>query len=210
MVKMNEWDEIYNEYEYNSLPWHTDNPDATLVSLIEKGLILPGKALDLGCGAGTNSIYLASKGFRVVGIDISKTAVEIAKKRCIDAGRSCKFYVGDVLDSELLKHQEKRRSDGGDEKFDFVFDRGCFHHLTRKDKPKYMRIVHDYLRNGGKFFLQCFSDKNPPFEKNISKEEIYHYFSRHFEIKFILDTMHEEPGTKEKRYMYTVFMEKMH
>lgn len=194
----NEWEETYKDYNYKELPWHTEKPEEILVGLVEQKKILPGRALDMCSGAGTNSLYLASKGFDVEGVDISETAVSIAKRRSSEHGLSCRFFAGDVLNPPVSG------------KFDLVFDRGCFHHLSVKDKPKYVKVVHDRLNNGGKFFLQCFSDKNPLFGKNLSKDDIYHYFGKHFEIKFIKDTIHTEPDSGRKVYLYTAFMEKMH
>ncbi|NWG11350.1 class I SAM-dependent methyltransferase [Candidatus Bathyarchaeota archaeon] len=56
-----------------------------LVNLVEKGVIKKGKALDICCGAGTNTVYLAKKGFEVTGIDISSKAIEYATEKAKQA-----------------------------------------------------------------------------------------------------------------------------
>jgi cyclopropane fatty-acyl-phospholipid synthase-like methyltransferase len=147
-------------------------------------------------GDGTNSIYLASRGFEVVGVDISRTAVEIARQRCQKRNVSCDYHVGSVLDFTY------------DKTFDLVFDRGCFHHIPETRKPHYVDLVKNLLGTKGKFFLLCFSDKNPPFKKNLSREDIRSYFSNDFEIFFIKDSVHKEPQDDSKRYLYASFMQK--
>ena len=63
------------------LPWDTGTPDPMLVEMIESHAIEPGRTLEVGCGTGTNAIYLAQHGFEVVGVDISPLAVESARAK---------------------------------------------------------------------------------------------------------------------------------
>lgn len=195
-MKGREWDDIYRAHDLKEIPWHTSQPDRFLVRLVREGKIPQGAALDMCSGDGTNSLYLASKGFQVTGIDISETAVKIARSRCAKRKLRCDYIVGNVLELKIEK------------KFDLVFDRGCFHHIPVKSKPIYAQLVHRLLREGGKYFLLCFSDKNPPLKKNLSKEDIRRYFSPGFRILFIKDSIHRESLTGNKRYLYACFMEK--
>ena len=71
-----DWDQHYAAGE---TPWDTGNPDPELVRLVESGRVPRGRALDVGCGTGTNARYLASKGCEVVGVDVSRVAIEQAK-----------------------------------------------------------------------------------------------------------------------------------
>jgi cyclopropane fatty-acyl-phospholipid synthase-like methyltransferase len=173
-----DWEDIYQKYSLEEIPWHEDEPAEYLVDLLKKKKIKIGVALDVCSGAGTNAVYLAGKGFDVTGIDISQTATKIAEQRAEEAGlsKSCRFFSGDILKFKLPKN-----------KFDFIFDRGCYHHIPKKDKPKFAKIISDSLKKGGKYYLICFSDKNPPWEKNVSKEEIQEIFSKYFVIGEIKD-----------------------
>jgi SAM-dependent methyltransferase len=105
------WNESYASGE--PLPWDTGTPDPQLIETIESGAIAPGHTLEIGCGTGTNAIYLARHGFDVLGVDISEIAVQKARAKA--EGR-CRFEVVDFLEAE---------PPGGP--FGFVFDRGCFH-----------------------------------------------------------------------------------
>jgi len=87
--------------------------DPMLVEIVESHVVAPGRTLEVGCGTGTNAIYLAQHGFDVVGIDISPLAIEKARDKV--HGR-CRFETVDFLSDA---------TPGGP--FEFVFDRGCFH-----------------------------------------------------------------------------------
>ena len=95
------------------MPWDTGTPDPLLVEMVESGAIAPGRTLEIGCGTGTNAIFLAEHGFNVLGVDISPVAVEKARAK---ARGTCRFDVIDFLEAVPT---------GGP--FEFVFDRGCFH-----------------------------------------------------------------------------------
>jgi SAM-dependent methyltransferase len=102
-------------YASGELPWDTGVPDEHLVTLVERGGVKPGRALEVGCGTGTNALWLAAHGFDVVGVDVSPLAIEKARGKAAGAPR-CRFDVVDFLEASPA---------GGP--FDFVFDRGCFH-----------------------------------------------------------------------------------
>ena len=105
------WNESYASGE--PLPWDTGTPDPLLVEVIESRAIAPGRTLEVGCGTGTNAIFLAQHGFDVLGIDISEVAVDKARAK---AQGQCRFETVDFLAAAPA---------GGP--FEFVFDRGCFH-----------------------------------------------------------------------------------
>lgn len=72
---------IYRKIPLNEIPWNIETPPDVLVELVDSGKVKPRKTIDLGCGTGNYAIYLASAGFDVRGIDISPTAIKIAKKK---------------------------------------------------------------------------------------------------------------------------------
>jgi 2-polyprenyl-3-methyl-5-hydroxy-6-metoxy-1,4-benzoquinol methylase len=89
----NDWDQIYRKYSLESLGWELGKPRPILVGFVEKGLIKKGKTLDLCCGAGTNTIYLAEKGFEVTGIDISQRAIEYATVKAENVHAKINFMI---------------------------------------------------------------------------------------------------------------------
>jgi len=191
-----EWDEIYRKYPLEALPWELGRPRKVLVELVESGLIKKGKALDLCCGAGTNTVYLAKKGFQVTAIDISSKAIEYAKKKADDAKVEINFLVRNFLDLPFK-----------DEDFDFVFDMGCFHHVKVRDRDTFIKGVYRVLKKGGSYLLTCFSYRNGSAWNHFTREQIVQLFSDYFQIKSVKHVSSVE-GDGFTRYFYVVLMEK--
>ena len=79
-------------YRYFHMPWD-GGPRQELVELVESGRISPSRAIDLGCGTGSNAVFLAQRGFDVTGVDYSSAAIEKARERARAAGAPVKFMV---------------------------------------------------------------------------------------------------------------------
>ena len=107
------WDE---SYAAGTLPWDTGEPEPLLVEFVAAGRVRPARALEIGAGTGTNSIFLAEHGFDVVGIDVAPRAVERATAKLNGRTLRCRFAAHDFLAAGFP-----------DVSFHFVFDRGCFH-----------------------------------------------------------------------------------
>lgn len=106
------WNESYAAGE---LPWDTGEPEPLLVEFVTAGRIRPTRTLELGAGTGTNALWLAERGFDVLGIDVAPLAVERATAKLAERALHCRFAALDFLVA----------SPPGS--FEFVFDRGCFH-----------------------------------------------------------------------------------
>jgi len=175
-----DWEKVYSEVNLARIPWNSDKPDHELTELIDSKKIVPCYVLDVGCGTGTDAIYLASKGADVSAIDISHEAIRIAREKAEKAGIKVNFMVGDFLETEFEK-----------ELFDFVNDRGFFHVINPLRREEFAAKVSRILKSQGFYYLRCWSDKqefegeSTPYR--ISKDIIYHTFSKFFEIGEIRD-----------------------
>ena len=129
-------------------PWDTGTPDPMLIEMIESRAIVPGRTLEVGCGTGTNAIYLAQHGFEVVGVDISPLAIENARAKA--QGR-CRFETVDFL---------KEAPPGGP--FQFVFDRGCLHTFDEDhERARFAQNVAAAMANGGVWLSLIGSTEGP-------------------------------------------------
>lgn len=192
------WEQDYKITTFERLPWETNEPEKELIRILEQRKIKPSKALDIGCGAGTHSIFLAKSGFDVTAIDISQTAIEVAKERAKKSKVRITFVVGNAFD---LKFPSRR--------FGFVFDRGCFHHVRPELREKYIEGIHRVLKENGKYLLICFSTKNPWQDENVfSLDRIEFYFGDKLKILEAKEVIHTQPDG-EKVFLWSVLMEKV-
>jgi cyclopropane fatty-acyl-phospholipid synthase-like methyltransferase len=105
----------------------------------------PGRALDLGCGTGTNAITLAQQGWEVTGIDFVGKVIREGKLKARQAGVKVNLISGDVTNLDHLTTP-----------FDLVLDIGCFHSLNLKQRKRYMEHIKRLLNPGGAFLLYAF------------------------------------------------------
>jgi len=193
-----DWDRVYREYPLEALPWELGRPREVLVSVIDSGKVKPGKALDICCGAGTNTVYMAQKGFDVTGLDISSQAIEYARRKAREAGVKIRFIVGNALDFPFE-----------DEEFDFVFDMGCFHHIMIEDREKFIKGLCRILKRGrSQYLLVCFSDRNGPAWNHFSKEHLVRYFSGRFKFQSVTHFGSVE-ADGYTRFFYIVLMRRL-
>jgi len=149
---MNKDKEMFEKIYENGAIWTETNPPKELIELIESGKIKSCKVLDVGCGEGFYSIYLASKGFDVMGIDISENAIRIAKENAEKQNLKIKFIPLDVANLDKIK-----------DKFDFILEWAILHHITPEQRHIYLNKIKKILNKEGKYLSICFNNQNPDF-----------------------------------------------
>lgn len=145
--KAERWEPIYLSRKQNlvgPLPWESASPVGALVERFEQPGFRPRTVLELGCGDGVNAIFMATRGCEVTAVDVSNTALEMARAKASSAGVRVEFVEGDVF--ELPRPPEP---------YDLVFDRGLFHHLQVFQFEDYKHLVADRLAPDGHFHLIC-------------------------------------------------------
>lgn len=123
---------------------------------------------------------LAVNGCDVTGIDLAENAISDAKAKSIERSVKVNFVAGNVLQMDRFFEEGE---------FDVVIDSGLFHVMTDEERPVFARQVHRVLKEGGKYFMLCFSDKEPEGQgpRRVSKAEIEATFTPLFSIKYIKD-----------------------
>ena len=162
-------------YRAGNLPWDTGTPRPELAGLA--GGRAPGRVLDLGCGTGTNAVYLASQGWDATGVDFVPAAIDAARKKAADAGVNAVFVVGDA----------SRLADAGvDGPFDLLLDVGCYHSIPAGRRDAYVTGAAAAAREGADFYLAGIAD--PPRlwrllgASGIPAREIRSRFGRYFQL----------------------------
>src|SRR6185503_7215607 len=143
-----------DHYASGNLPWDSGVPDPLLTAYVAAGRVAPARTLEVGAGTGTNAIWLAERGFDVLGIDVSPLAVEAARGKIAARTERCRFETRDFLTQPI---------DEGP--FDFVFDRGCFHVFDEPDEQAaFAARVAAVLNPGGTWLSLLGSTEGPPRE----------------------------------------------
>lgn len=144
---MHSWND---RYVAGTLPWDTGRPCPHLLAALDAGLVV-GRVLEIGCGTGTNAVLLAGRGLRVVAVDVSPRAIEVARERAAKAGVEIDFRVHDVLASPVA---------GGP--FGFVFDRGVWHVFDdAADRDRFAAVVAASLADTGRWLSIAGSTEGP-------------------------------------------------
>jgi methyl halide transferase len=145
------WNESYAS---GVLPWDTGQPEPLLVAFVTSGGVAPGRALEIGTGTGANAIWLAERGFDVLGVDIAPLAIEKARAKMEGRGLDCCFRTLDIL--------AESPPDGP---FQFIFDRGCFHVFDEpNERQRFATQVAGALTPGGLWLSLIGSTEGPPRE----------------------------------------------
>ena len=143
---------MYSETPYRDLPWFSPRPYPWVVEAVENRWWHPGASiLDVGCGAGTNALYLARSGFKVTGIDLAEGAIAAARVRAQRAGLEVDFRVADALRIPFPK-----------EHFSGAIDVGCFHTLPVTLRRSYSKELARVIRPRGSHALSWVAREHRP------------------------------------------------
>ncbi len=131
----------------------------------------PGRALDMGCGTGTNVITLAKHGWEVVGVDFVKRAINIASKNAEQYGVEADFRVDDVTRLEAPSGH-----------FDLILDIGCFHSLPPTTRQAYIKKINRLLDDDGTFLLYMFMISSSEAFGPGATEADYQFITNNLEL----------------------------
>jgi ubiquinone/menaquinone biosynthesis C-methylase UbiE len=139
---------LFHYWYFGQPPWDTGVSPPELLDFIQNHK--PGRAIDIGCGTGTNVITLAQAGWEVTGVDFAPRAIKLAKQKVSRTG----------LQAELLI-RDATRLQGIDGPFDLAFDLGCFHGIPQDGKTKYLEQLARVLAPGGFWLVYGFLKPAP-------------------------------------------------
>ena len=171
-------------YVAGDTPWESGHPSTELRRVVEQTDELPrGRLLELGCGTGTNAIYLARRGFKVTAVDGSHEAISRARGLSDDARRcgeslAVEFHIADVVDlptalftaahGDSASGDTSQAGQRSSEPFDVVFDRGCYHCVRQASLAAFQAMLARVTRPGTRFLLltgnanEPRGDRGPP------------------------------------------------
>lgn len=175
------WLWIDEMYAGSSQPWEIDDPQPSVVRLANSALI-SGHVLDVGCGTGSNALFLAELGHVVVGIDQATLALHKARLKAEERGLRPAFIVGDVKNLPLRR-----------EFFDTVIDSGLLHTLFNPSGIKeFVTDIHGALKPGGRYHVICLSERASCHgARRLSQDDILNIFAEGWAVESIEDAHFE-------------------
>ena len=134
---------LFHYWYFGQPKWDTGISPPELLDFIQKHG--PGRAIDIGCGTGTNVITLARAGWQVTGVDFAPRAIQLAKRKVKDAGVRAELIVNDAT---------KLKGISGP--YDFALDIGCFHGIPKDGQTKYLKQLDRILVTNGFWLMYGF------------------------------------------------------
>lgn len=178
-------------YRSGSPPWDSGISPPELVAVVEgEGFLRPGRALDLGCGTGTNAVYLAQHGWDVVAVDLIDRAIEQARDKADAAGVALRLVCGDVTRLDEL---------GVSGSYDLFFDLSCFCGLPTHRRDAYADGVTHRAAPGARLLMFGYAP-------GVLDEEFSGVTAAELKTRFAdWDLIDTTPGTNEfPTYWFTL------
>jgi len=140
---------LFQYWYFSQPPWDTGISPPELIEFIEQHQ--PGRAIDIGCGTGTNVITLAKAGWQVTGVDFVPRAIKLAKQKLKSTGLRAELSVNDAT-----------KLSGITGPFDFALDLGCFHGISKEGQAKYLDQLKRILAPNGFWLIYTFLNPGTP------------------------------------------------
>ena len=155
-------------------PWSIGEPQPEIAALIKQGKF-HGDVLDVGCGEAAVDLYLAERGFTTVGLDLSPTAIELAKAEAAKRGlTNASFEVADIS-----------AFGGYDGRFKTIVDSTLFHSIPVEAREGYQQSIVRAAAPGATYFVLVFDANGWP-EKGranpVTEDELRDVVSRYWTI----------------------------
>ena len=149
--------------------WDTGIPAPEVVRFIAGKT--PGNAIDIGCGTGTNLLYLAQQKWQVTGIDYAALAIDKARRKLVD-------YPKTLLVADVTKLSELALPGP----YDLALDMGCFHSLSGIDRWMYVKGVEKWVKSNGVLLVFAFQPSEYSDVRGIPRADMTIYFKNNFEL----------------------------
>ena len=167
--------------------WDLGRPQPAFQALADAGRFR-GRVLDVGCGTGEHALLCAALGLDATGIDIAAAPLRLAEHKARERGLTARF----------LRYDVRKLADFA-ESFDTVLDCGLFHIFGDENRVAYVDAVRSVVVPGGRFFLLCFSDREPGEQgpQRLTRDDLMSAFAERWQVESIERTTLDSPTRAE-------------
>ena len=183
---------------YAGVPnWDIGRPQRAFVDLLDAGLVR-SPVLDVGCGTGELSLFLARHGYDVLGVDLSPLAIRQAKEKSRWRRIPALFLVWDALDLSRLRT--------ADLSFRTVVDSAMFHILGDRERDRFIESLADVVRPGGLYCVLGDARRTDGGIYGLTPEELRSRFGTAggWEVEFAFRTVFERRWSRNPAYFVGV------
>ena len=192
------WERVYRTKRPTEVSWYAPHLDVSL-RMIEEAIPQRGsRIIDVGGGEATLVDDLLDRGYRYLSVlDVSATALDVAKARLGERADTVDWLCGDVTTCPLTRHQ-----------YDVWHDRAVFHFLTNaKDRAAYVRQVTHAVKPGGHVIVATFGPEGPTKCSGLDvvrydPDALHDQFGVKFRLLRHLTEIHQTPAGSTQQFTY--------
>ena len=192
------WEKVYNTIAPDAVSWYRPHLEISLALIERAAGGSSASIIDVGGGASTLVDDLLARGYEdVTVLDISQTALALAKTRLGPAAQRVHWLLADVARASLPSHA-----------YDVWHDRAVFHFLTaREDRAGYVQNVMHAVKRGGHVIMSTFGPEGPTKCSGLDvvrydAESLHDQFGEHFRLEESAKEMHQTPFGKTQQFLY--------
>jgi SAM-dependent methyltransferase len=182
-------------YRIGLTPWDGHALSPTLRKLIEGPDALPaGTALDIGCGTGDSSIYLARHGWQVTGVDLSAKALDRARAKAAGERVRVNFVRADAT---------RLNSAGIGTAVSLILDSGCLHGMSDDARGRYVHELSAIAAPQTGLLIFAFTPGGQLGVRGIDQAEIERFFTPQWALVSAADEleMTRNPDHPARHYL---------
>jgi 2-polyprenyl-3-methyl-5-hydroxy-6-metoxy-1,4-benzoquinol methylase len=192
------WEKVYSTIAPDAVSWYCPHLETSLDLIARAALGCSASIIDVGAGASTLVDDLIARGYEnVTVLDISQTALDLAKTRLGSAAQKVHWLLADVAHASLPQHA-----------YDVWHDRAVFHFLTsREDRIGYVQNVVNAVKRGGHVIVSTFGPEGPTKCSGLDvmrydAESLHDQFGKRFSLVESAKEMHQTPFGKTQQFLY--------
>jgi 2-polyprenyl-3-methyl-5-hydroxy-6-metoxy-1,4-benzoquinol methylase len=198
MESISHWEKVYQSKAPETVSWYAPHLETSIKLIHQATTDKHAAIIDVGGGEATLVDDLLDHGHqRISVLDISQTAIDVARKRLGTKGAKVDWYASDITLATLPESY-----------FDVWHDRAVFHFLTNEeDRKKYVRQVMRSVKHGGHVIISTFGPEGPDKCSGLDvikydADSLHTEFGKTFQLIESSTEIHNTPFGTTQQFLY--------